>query len=297
MTETLGLCAAVTSALCWAISIVKFQDALDARGPGPCNFYKATLGAVFFSLIALVKIVLDTDLLPDLGIWIALLASGVVGFAIGDLLFFTSMRLVGARQGTLLQSTYPLFLLVFSFTDPEDHLTLLETWGVCIVVVGVLDVSRHQGRATGAAGRVLLFGTLAGLGAALGQAVGLVIAHDALDRCDFLVASAIRLIGASGGMWIGYAIRGNPTGPVRLLFDREMFRLSWWAIVIGTFFGIAAMMLAIALARTATAGALMSLTPVFLVPLTSLMRGDPWDLRVLLGITIAVTGVILVVSG
>lgn len=294
MTEAVGLVAAVVSALSWAISIVWFQAALDRFGPGACNLLKAVLGAAFFGLIWVVRTAAGAVDLPDRDVVIALAASGVIGFALGDLAFFAAMRLVGARLGTLLQSTYPLFLLAFSFFDGAARLVPLETLGVVLVVAGVLDVSNRQGRVLSVTGRVFLLGILAGLAASLGQAAGLLITDDVMSRVDVLTASAIRLGGAAAGLMIGYAVTGRGGFAAKLMVDRTFLRLAFGPIAIGTFLGISAMMVAIDLARPAPAGALMSLTPVFLVPLTTLMRGEHYDARVLIGTIVAVAGVVAI---
>lgn len=296
MNESIGLGAAVLSALSWAISIVWFQAAIDRFGAGACNLLKAVIGAVAFSAVWALRLSLGATTMPEPNVVYALVISGIIGFALGDLAFFAAIKLIEARLATLWQSTYPLLLLVISFFIGDGRLESLEIVGVILVVLGVLDVSRRQGRTLHVGGRVLFFGILCGLGAATGQAVGLVITDGVMDGIDVLSAAAIRISGAAAALLLGYIVRGRGAATMRLLTNREFLKLAIGPITLGTIFGISMMMVAIDLARPAPAGALMSLTPVFLVPLTTLVRGEPFDGRVLMGTAIAVAGVIAIAS-
>ena len=76
---------------------------------------------------------------------------------------------IGARQTTLVQSTSPVFLLLFSIWNPDEQMGRVEIIGVVLVVLGVMEVTRRQRFREPTAGKAMIAGTLLALVSALAQ--------------------------------------------------------------------------------------------------------------------------------
>ena len=293
MQETLGNCAALASSFLWAWSTIRFRRAIVRHGAMACNFFKAAVGSALFLLTVAVLAVFDSVSLPPVHEGSVLLLSGVMGMAFGDFALFTAIHALGARQATLLHATSPLFLLLFSLFDPSDSLSRLEWLGIMLVVIGVLDVTRRSEPDGAPDSPRPSIGIAWGLAGAAAQAIGILLAKSALAEGQLMIGSSIRLIGGTVGMALAMILLGRGRRIPRLLADREIWSCTLEPVLVGTYLGVAAMMLAIFWSKTAVAGALLSLTPIFLVPMCVIVLKERFDLRILFGTVVAVTGVVL----
>ena len=293
MTHAGGVLAALITCALWAYSTLRFHRALSHHGPFTCNAFKTTVGAVLFTLTAAAGMLFGLEL-PSPRAALLLLASGVAGLSFGDFSYFAAIVRVGPRLATLVHSTFPLFLLAFTFLDSDSRLRTLEVAGILLILMGVLDVTRRTSRAGGGVSGGLGAGVAWALLGALGQAVGILLAKDALAECDVVAGAALRMIGASLGIFVFALVRRRAAETLRVILRPATWRVTIEPTIVGTYLGILTMTLALDLGNPAVVGALISLTPVYLVPLTTVMLKEPFDWRVLAGTLVAVAGVILV---
>jgi drug/metabolite transporter (DMT)-like permease len=296
MTEIFGSLAGVAASLSWAISILLFERALRRYGALVCNLFKAVFAAVLFVLSSACLFFVWDYGLPTIDARTALFISGVIGMAFGDFAFFQAIVHLGPRQAALIHSTNPVFLLLFSLWVPSDTLTTLEMLGVLVVILAVGDVTRNQKRRNGQHQKNWTAGLVWGFLAAISQAVGIVVAKDAAMENHAIHTGMFRLLGASMGMILGLVVLTKGRAAIAKLKEPELFRLAGLPVVLGTFFGIMAMMVAIAASKPAVAGATLSLAPVFLVPLTAWKLKERIPIRILIGTIFALIGVIMISS-
>ncbi len=297
MNDFLGTTSGVLASLSWAVSILLFARALRDYGALSCNFFKASLALLLFVVASTAARLVFGIPWPSACHALFLFLSGVVGMAFGDFAFFQAIVKVGPRQAALIHSTNPVFLLAFSLFSPDDSLTFLETVGVVTVVAAVLDVTRQQKGQSGQGTHSWNSGLVWGVLAALSQALGIVIARDAAMSSHPVHTGMIRLFGAAVGMLGGLVFLGKARSSWRLIREPHFLKVAALPVFLGTFLGILLMMLAIATCKPAVAGAVLSLAPVFLVPLTAWQARRPIPLRILLGTIVALVGVVLISSG
>jgi drug/metabolite transporter (DMT)-like permease len=263
-------------------------------GAYACNLYKAVVGMLLLWLLALAFLPLGSFERCSLTDIALLLASGAVGMAVGDYFYFAAIQRVGVRQASLLHATNPLFLLLWSLSFASgDSLHLVEIAGVLLVVGGVVDVTRRREPAVLGIKRHFASGVVFGLAAALGQAIGLLIAKGPVDTCHPTFASAVRLTGAAGSLLLASLLTGRLHAGLRIFRNPDARRRSLEPVFLGTFLGIACMTIAISSAKPAVAGALLSLTPVFVIPVSRWLLLEPIRPATLIGTCIAVSGVVL----
>ncbi len=104
----------------------------------------------------------------------------------------------------------------------------------------------------------------------------------------------LRIVGAMMAMAVIFVIRGRAKELVRVSVQSQSWRLALLPSVVGTFMVIATMTVAIQMLKPAVSGALLALTPVFLVPMAFILLGQRVGMRAILGTIIAVSGVIAI---
>lgn len=297
--ESVGVAAALCASLLWAWGSARFMPLVAKHGPFALNLFKAVVGAALFWSTCAVLGVTGSDVLAGCGsdetVW--LVVSGIIGLAAGDYCFLASVDRVGVRQATLLHGTAPLWLLLLNLVGVGQALGAMQVVGILLVVGGVLDVTRRRTERLGGVDRAKS-GLLLGLLAALGQAVGIQIAKAPTVACESVVlVSAVRLTGAMAGLLVIAVLTRQMASFAGLLRDRKSRVRSIEPVLLGTFLGVLCMTLAIDAAHEAVAGALLSLTPVFAVPVSRWLHGDPVHWQTLIGTCIAALGVALISMG
>ncbi len=294
MIETLGGLAGVAASLSWAVSILLFQRALDQYGSLACNLFKAFLGTIVFIVFSAGFYFVGDYALPTSTAALSLFISGIIGMAIGDYAFFQAIIKLGPKQAALIHSTHPVLLLAYGLFSPSAALSMTKSLGVVIVILAVMDVTRNQKSQGSAKNRDWVPGLCWGFCAAFCQAAGILIAKDATMHSHPIHTGMIRLTGAFVGMLLGLLLVKRGRAAFAILSNKNILKLTALPVFIGTFLGIFTMMVAIATCKPAVAGAVLSLAPVFLVPLTAWRDKEAVPIRILIGTLCAVLGVALI---
>ncbi|MEZ6197846.1 MAG: DMT family transporter [Planctomycetota bacterium] len=292
--EGYGIAAALGSCLLWAWSASRFQSSVKRWGPFACNFFKTTAATGLFGLCVLVLWSRGDAGFGSGRDALFLALSGICGMALGDWALFGAMGRIGARQGMLIHGTSPLFLLAWSFVGFGDPLGAYEIGGILLVIAGVSLVTWMQRRGGEIHREDLAAGIVLALLGAIGQAGGILLAKDALPSFHPMTAAGTRLCGALLGLLVIQIVRRRLHPTLAALGEgfawREMFLPSF----VGTFVGIALMLLAIDYTRPAVAGTLLSTTPIFIIPFAVFMLGERFRWGVLAGTAVAVLGIAVI---
>jgi drug/metabolite transporter (DMT)-like permease len=289
---TWGIVAAIVSTTLWAFSSVAFEGELQRYGALAMNLFKGTLAGVLFWVTFLVCRQVGLFDVPEKAVFWPLFLSGVVGMSFGDFAYFTAIHRCGVQKATLLHGTAPIFLVVAAFVTGLHAPLLLELGGILLVVAGVTFVTAWRGKRR--EDPTPLSGIAWGLLAALGQAGGILIAKDALQHTHFVYGAACRLTGAAVGLALPLVLVGRHRFVIGTMTDGTIWRRISHLVVLGSFIGVGAMTVAIDGAKPAVSGALLSLTPVMVIPFSVLLAKKSVTWPQVLGTAIAVAGVILV---
>jgi drug/metabolite transporter (DMT)-like permease len=136
-------------------------------------------------------------------------------------------------------------------------------------------------------------GILFGLGAATGQALGLVLSKNGLYG-DFspISANLIRMLTAMIVLWaITLFQREARSTFERLNANRRSMRFLFVGVVAGPFLGVSLSLFAIQRTEIGIASTLMALPPVFLLPISYIFFKERFGWRAIAGTFVAVAGV------
>jgi drug/metabolite transporter (DMT)-like permease len=286
--------AALGTATCWATTGLIASDAIRALGA----FHFNLIRQVFVTLI-LSGVVLATGAVGVPG-WegIVLLAlSGVIGILLGDTLNFAAVGRLGPRRAGAIFALNAPMAAVLGWALLGERLGGQAWAGIAVTVAGV--ALAILGRPPSGAHRLeqvwggLRVGALFGLGAALGQAAGTLIARPYMaGGLDPYLGSLIR-VGASGlAMGVLATLPLAPPRPVEV--SRKVLVLTAATALIGLLLGMTLFLYALQGSQTGIIATLSATSPVIILPLLWLRTGQRPSAKSWAGAALAVTGLALI---
>ena len=279
--------AAVTgllAAACWGLGCLLF-DAVHARrsaterppSPAGMNLFKNSLATTVFVVAGL----LMGSTYPGSEAFWPLFWSGVVGFAVGDTLYFAAFPLAGVQATAMVGNLTPPIAGLLGWLFLKETFDASSLGWMAVVLAGVslviLDPKKAKFKEADREPRKVALGLLFALGAAVSQAVAIVVAHKSFHGVEVLPGTVIRLL---GGLVAAIAIaslfslsrsgRQSPAGlaeTLRPLGNRVLLR----ALLIPTFFAtLISLPLHSATVQVAPghiSALLLSTSPLFILPL------------------------------
>jgi drug/metabolite transporter (DMT)-like permease len=286
--------AALGTATCWATTGIIASDAIRALGA----FHFNVLRQVFVTLL-LAGIVMASGVLALPG-WeaMAILAvSGVVGILLGDTLNFAAVGRLGPRRAGAVFALNAPMAAVLGWVVLGEQLEGQAVLGIAVTVAGV--ATAILGRPAEGAHRLeqvrggLQAGVLFGLGAALGQAAGALIARPYMaGGLDPYVGSLIR-VGASGlAMGVLATLPFAPPRPSA--FPPKVMLLTAATALIGLLLGMTLFLYALQGSETGIIATLSATSPVIILPLLWLRTGQRPSATSWAGAALAVAGLALI---
>ncbi|MFM2388717.1 MAG: hypothetical protein RLZZ437_272 [Pseudomonadota bacterium] len=266
--------AALGTATCWATTGLFASDAIRALGPFWFNLIRQIFVAMLLAAIVLATGAAQNVPPAQLGV---LALSGLLGILLGDTLNFAAVGRLGPRRAGAIFALNAPMAAILGWALLGEVLSLqaafgigLAAFGVALAVLGRPRADAHRFESlTGA----LLTGVLFGLGAALGQAVGSLIARPVMaGGLDPYLASLIR-VGASGAMMA--LLVTTPLAPRRPSpITPGVLVLTLATALIGLALGMTLFLYALQGPETGIVATLSATSPVIILPLLWLRTGQ-----------------------
>jgi len=294
----IGEVAALTAAFMWAISSMIWRHV--KLSAGAMNLSKNALGLSLMLLhlgviTAVTHEAAFTASAASIGL---LIASGLIGVAIGDTLFLRSLQILGPRISLMMATTSPIFSVVLGLIFLRERLLIIAVVGILLTVAGLIIVLTDRAAAKEAPnvypGKVAT-GVWCGISGAFCQSVGGVLSRAGSQDCSGLEAAIYRVTVGMVVLIVFYYCRGKLNAIVRSVLQFDTIKLILPATVIGTWMGIWLCQVAYKNSDVAIAQTLLSTCPLFAVPVIWICDGRRLSVRGFLGTLIAVTGVALVI--
>ena len=293
----MGEIAALLTAVCWAGSSVLFTLSGLKVGAVVVNRTRLIFAVLWLTLTHLIVMGQLVPLTATIDRWFWLGLSGVVGLVIGDAFLFQAYVMIGARISTLIMAIVPVISALFAWTLLGETLTLFEMAGIALVVGGIAWVvlERSNGNEMARDRRHYLIGVLCAVGAAIGQALGLVLSKKGLEgNFPALSGVQIRMLAAAGSLWLVTLITGQAGPTIRQLRQKsDAIKTILGGSIIGPFLGVWLSLVAIQTAFVGIASTLMALTPVVMLPVSHWVFKEKISWQAVLGTGVAMGGVTL----
>ena len=282
--------AALGTATCWATTGLIAADAVRALGPYWFNLLRQ---AFVTGLLALILTLGGGWHGLDAATVVVLALSGIIGILLGDTFNFAAVGRLGPRRaGAIFALNAPMaavlgWAVLGEALPPQAVMGIgLTACGVALAILGRPNADAHRLEALSG---TFWVGVVFGLGAALGQAAGSLIARPVMiGGLDPYLASLVRVGAAGLSMGLIAALPWGPARPTPV--SRHVLILTAATAVIGLLVGMTLFLYALQGSQTGIIATLSATSPVIILPLLWLRTGQrPSGLSVL-GAVLAVAG-------
>lgn len=314
MTAGWGELFSLAAAATWAVGVILYRQIGLRLPPLKLNFLKNML--VLAALLPL-TLALDPAALPGVP-WpdmLIALASGVIGIAVADTLYFKALNALGAARMGVLGNSYSPLVIVLGVVFLGERLGPMQLLGFALVSGGVLMVvwpARSVQKTSAAlatvhapdafpetiAGSAAVpaptaqptRGALIGVFSILLMAVSVVMVKPTLEAHPLLPITSIRMLGAIAGMAAISLLRDG----WRSLWP-EPGQVDWRRLAVAALFGQGLSMLfwlaGYKLTAASVAAILNETASVFILLLAWLWLGEQPGRRGLVGVALTFSGV------
>ena len=286
----LGELAALSAAVLWSFTGFVFSAASNRIGATTVNISRLISASVFLTVAILISGI-DYSLSAYQIVLLSL--SGLIGLAIGDQFLFKSYEQIGPRYGMLLLSSNPVLSAILGFFVLGEDLTVWSIVGIAITIGGICMVVMEETAEGTTKFRMTKKGLFFGIMAAAGQAIGLLLSKMAYEagNLHWLVGTFARIF-SSVLMMLPVVLYAKGIGMFGVfLKDKKALGLVVLGSIIGPLLGISSSFLAIMHSKIGIASTIMSLPPIFMLPMSYYFHREKLSWKAILGAFIAVGGV------
>lgn len=301
----LGEIIALTTVLCWTLSVQFFEVASKQVGPIPVNIIRIVVALLLFTVFLYFR---DGYFVPfhfPLRAWFFLGLSGIVGFFIGDIFLFKALVELGPRVTMLIQSLAAPTAAVIGWLFLSETYLVHQWVGMFITLAGVGMVVLERGRSSTSAQklkvrRISYFGVICASVAMLGQASGLVLSKTGMQTdagyLDAFSSTQIRAIFAFGCFVLYFTLTRRWKKVGLAMANRRAVTFTAIGSAIGPFLGVSLSLMALHYLPTGVASTFFSLIPICIIPFSIFLHKEHVSFRAIAGAFIAVCGVYLLMA-
>ncbi|ASJ05172.1 DMT family transporter [Thermococcus barossii] len=284
MSVVIGVAFALIAALLWAVGSLFARVSMRGISSLSLNVLRLFIGGFLYLGI------LGVYGIPPLGTqgFAVLVLSAIIGFTLGDWLFFESIKILGVSRAALLVTPYPILTMLLAHVFLGRSLTVQIGVGAVLIILAVAILMGESRE-----GRLEPRGVLFSAGAQLFWAVAIVMT-------DWLVTGNNPLVIA--GLRISFGALGGIVFVPRILPDVRRMRARNWGTVflvafLGTFLGHCFFTTAIKEAGSSIATPAAESSPIMAALLAVIFLKEPFTRRLLYAILLTGMGVILISTG
>lgn len=304
----LGEIISLIVAASWTVTALFADKASHRLGSMTANVLRLSLAIVFLGLLLWVTVGLPYPVYASGQAWWWLALSALVGYVFGDWCLFNCYLSIGARFGQLFMTLAPPMAAIAGRVILGESLTWKSMLAMAVTLSGIAISILSKGEGPHVKLALPFKGVLLGLGAGLGQGVGLVLSkvgmqHYASDIpldapalmtqvLPFASTMIRAVIGAIGFLCLMALQKDLPR--LRLaVHDRVGMRYALIMTLFGPVLGVSLSLMAVQYTGTGIASTLMALTPVFILFPYAFIYKQHIKLREILGVLVSMTGVAL----
>ena len=283
---------AILAALCWAIASLISADV--TRKIGGLAFNRLRLFFVSIMLITY-TFYLDTWATINQDFLITILLSGIIGIFLGDTLLFIALQKIGPRRNNILFSLAAPFTVILNIIFLNEIMSLINLIGCIIVFFGVVVAiaygnSKDRNHRWEIVEGNIYAGVTFGIGAALCQAIGLIMMKPILSMGADPIASAslrtlISCIFLSFTFFLNYKVFKTKTS-----LNLKILTKSILSGFLGMALGMSLLLIALQKADAGIVATLSSTSPIMILLLIWLITNKMPTYGAWIGTILAIIG-------
>uniref|UniRef100_A0AB33IWV3 EamA domain-containing protein n=1 Tax=Prevotella sp. GTC17254 TaxID=3236794 RepID=A0AB33IWV3_9BACT len=309
MIKYIGEIISIGVAFSWTIAALSSEVGSKRLGIFVMNVWRMSLALLFSILLCWILLGTPFPVYADTQAWIWLLLSGAVGYFFGDWCLYNSYLTIGSRYGQLFMTLAPMFAALAAWVALGQVLSWGSLLAMTVTMAGIaISILGRSQNKRGLSIDLPTKGILYGIGAGMGQGVGLVLSKigldhytanvpsDVLPQIEVFLPFSANLIRCIAGLtlfstWL--LLRGEGERFKQSMHNGKGMLAMLIAVLSGPFIGVGFSLLAVQYTAAGIASTLMAISPIMILLPTYYMFHQPITLRVVLGAVISVIGVSL----
>jgi len=302
--EIISLCVAVS----WTFT-AWFADKASRRvGAMVTNVLRLVLATLFLGILLWFTVGHPYPVYADGNTWLWLGLSALVGYVFGDFCLFNSYIYIGPRFGQLMMTLAPPMAAIAGWILLGESLgwTSILAMAITLCGIGISILSRDGGHHFKL--DLPLKGILLGIGAGMGQGVGLVLSKVGMQYyADALPSDApslmegmlpfastmLRAIVGGAGFLLILGLQKNLGKLKTAIQDPVAMKYASIITLFGPALGVSLSLMAVRYANAGIASTLMALTPVIILVPEVLINKKKLRPKEIIGLVVSITGVAL----
>lgn len=306
--QYLGEVISLGVACSWTVAALASEVASRRLGVFVMNVWRMLLALLLSTLLMLMLSGTWGLQYASPSAWMWLLLSGVVGYFFGDWCLFNSYLTIGSRYGQLFMTLAPAFTAFSAWVMLGQELSWAALLAMAVTLLGIAISVWHAGKQ-----ELPTKGVLFGLGAALGQGLGLVLSKLGLDSYESSMsaellsetvnylpfsANSVRCIAGlacytAWYYWMRPKFRTEHHTFSDSFSNRRGILAMLIAVLSGPFLGVGFSLMAVQYTAAGIASTLMATTPILILLPSRWLFGQRITLRNVVGSIVSVIGVSL----
>ena len=304
----LGELISLVVAASWTVTALFADKASHRLGSMTANVLRLSLAIIFLGLLLWITVGHPYPVYASGQAWWWLALSALVGYVFGDWCLFNCYLSIGARFGQLFMTLAPPMAAIAGWAILGETLTWKSMLAMAVTLSGIAISILSRGDGHKVQLTLPFKGVLLGLGAGLGQGVGLVLSKVGMqhytadipadapalmsDMLPFASTMIRAIIGAAGFIALMSLQKGLPQLK-RAIHDPKGMRYALIMTLFGPVFGVSLSLMAVQYTGAGIASTLMALTPVFILFPYAFIYKQRIKIREILGVAVSMTGVAL----
>ena len=309
MNSFTGEIISLVVAVSWTITALAAEKASNCASALIVNVVRMAIAIILFFILLFFTTGSCLPQYADAATWGWLALAGLVGYVFGDICLFRSYQEMGSRYGQLFMTLAPIFSAIGGWIVFGEELSAHTIVAILLILLGIgMSVfGRSQGESSGhhIGLKITPLAALLGIGAAVGQGIGLVISKIGMLSYEAslppgvepesvmmpFAATLIRcfagIVGFSAIMFLRHSTAELPV----MLRNRTAMVSVTVATIFGPVVGVSLSLLAVLYTSTGVAATLMALVPVFILLPSAVFMHQRITLLDIIGSIVAVAGV------
>lgn len=240
--------------------------------------------------------------------WFWLMLSGVVGYFFGDWCLFNSYLCFGSRYGQLFMTLAPMFAALSAWTFLGQTLGWNSLIAMAVTLTGIAVSVLGRGEHHTLSLQLPTKGILYGIGAAMGQGVGLILSKIGLDQYTADVpatllpeiehylpfgANMIRCLAGTACFMLWILMSGNLPQFKKSVHDHKGMKAMLITVLFGPFLGVGFSLMAVQYTAAGIASTIMALSPILIIVPSYYLFQQKITIKGVVGAIISIIGVSL----
>ena len=304
----LGEIISLIVAVSWTVTALFADKASHRLGSMTANVLRLSMAIIFLGLLLWVTVGHPYPVYASRQAWWWLALSALVGYVFGDWCLFNCYLSIGARFGQLFMTLAPPMAAIAGWAILGETLTWKSMLAMAVTLSGIAISILSKGEGPRVKLTLPFKGVLLGLGAGIGQGVGLVLskvglqhyanaiptdAPSLMDEMLPFASTMIRAVIGAAGFLALMALQKDLPRLKAAVHDRTGMRYALIMTLFGPVLGVSLSLMAVQYTNAGIASTLMALTPVFILFPYAFIYKQRIKLREILGVAVSMTGVAL----